>query len=341
MNAFEYDKTADSDIIDYECMHSIPGNHDLNGDEEPALAYVPVLYKLPEHRAGNREYTSIESYLRNVLCVEVLKYVYVLEASGKTRHIAKDTVSNKLTTLGIDKALQYGRAACVDIYNVQSGDDLRNHMKKKYTALSGFKNRKELETSVINAFDEIIFFLDLAYSRARKMHTALYHAGKLDGLPGGDEAFHEAVAPHKSNRLPVIFEAVAISIWSGLNADMLWQNFFFYRYVLDAAATIFLMMSGVGHEFSAREAYILYRMCENNISPEKGHGIAKTLIQKYIGGIIGVDNFMRLVENALAPFDLLTHRPATVAELVARCKLIEDPVFSYPAIPLGQSTPSS
>lgn len=341
MNAFGHDKAIDSDIIDYECLRSSTGVRDLNDDDEAAAAYVPVLYKLREHKVGNREHTFIESYLRNVLCVEILKYVYILEANGNTRNLAKEMASNKLTTLSIDKALQYGRAACADMYNVRSGDDLRNHVRQRHARLVKNMNRKELEALVVRERDETIFFLDLAYSRAREMHTALYHAGKLDGLPGGDTAFSKAMMYRKSARIPVIFEAAAISIWSGLGADMLWPNFFFYRYILAAVSTLFPIMSGKGHALSAREAYTLYRMCENNISPEQGHGIVKNLVQKYLGSIIGVDNFMRLVETALEPFDLLTRRPKTVAELVARCKLIEIPAFAYPAIPLGQNTSST
>ncbi|MDR3428086.1 hypothetical protein [Silvimonas sp.] len=345
MNVLNCNKTIDPDIVDYECLLSTSGardlTRDLSGDSSSSAAYVPVLYKLPEHKVGNREFTFIESYLRKVLCVEILKYTYILEAAGKTRTRAKEIVSNKLTTLSIDKAIQYGRAACADIYNVRSGDDLRDHVKRKHLSMAGNANRIEFEALIIRELGETIFFLDLAYSRAREMHTALYHAGKLDGLPGGDEAFGEALTYRKSARLPDILEAAAISIWSGLGADMLWQNFFFYRYVLAAVSTLLPMMSGKGHALSAKDAYILYRMCENDISPEQGHGKVKHLVQQCLGGIIGIDKFMGFVDDVLEPSGLLTNRPTTVTELITRCRVIESPVFSYPAIPLGQRTAPS
>lgn len=316
------DQNEDCDIVDSETLINHPEATHLNSQNGTQALVVPVLIPELQNNKGRRTHSPIEQHLRDVLCVSATRCVYGLQALGFSAQKSRDMVGKELSTYGIDKAMRRGRKICHLIFNVKNADDLKERELNKYHCNPSLQNNGiSKDKSVQNELFHLRH-LDQAYSRAQEIFGGIYKAQRASCEKTRTMKINDALKYRESCNSKPLPELLLISYRSRINCSWLWQSYWYYRYIFDAATSLGNLFAGFALELSTIQFYVLYRMCEEEITGEMTeHQACKHFLQNQIENLIGKDAFMSFARDNLEPLELLSRRPSTISELEDRCSL--------------------
>lgn len=340
----------DPDIIDHG---ELAAGGDAGGDN-PYLM-VPVLTPLRPLRRGRPSLDDDARQLRYFFCAWSLRAFHMARALGRNSPEAHAMLDRHVTSMTAVSAMTIGRKVCQDIMGVEAeayGKRIQQQMK----ALCAERGQEHAEAVLVDALD-LFGHLDHACKRALGLKTRIYNA--CHGPAPSDDAFGAALSPLASEDhfpLPV---AARMSLMTGVNMAWLWQDQWYYRYVLQAATALRNWTRGEDAELSLAEYYILYR-CALSANPDDDtqHGWVKCFLARQVEAFHAPrEHFLTQAEGYLREVGLLPRprtvarmfqglfperprHPRTVTELLRRCEAVSNDNGGAPLIlltprPLG------
>lgn len=308
----------DPDIVDYAFFTDPPGLIDLSGAKSTLALPIPIFIPELKETRGKRELTPFEAHYRDVLSVCAVRAMYGLEALGFTPSKARDMVGAKLTTVSIDKTIRLGRAACTRITSFQSPQAMEAWAKKKFEQMPHLAGADAIKEEAIGFELYDIPILDRTYSRAREVLMGLYNAERVKKAEKKHQHRVNSIVYRKNIPAPTLVECIAISCWTYTNVSWLWPSFWYYRFIFEAVAALGHLHQGRHADLTAMDAYVLFKMCEDDCPDNTGHDRAKQVIRHFIELPYGRAKFLAESMVVLHNLGLLEPRPKTTLELIER-----------------------
>lgn len=308
----------DPDIVDYAFYQNPEDVLNLNDSDDCQGMVVPVYSPGVTAEKGARGLSPFEEGFRDALSVHAAAALYMIEGMGFSRIQADEIVGQKLSTMSVATARKQGRESCTRVLPVSDPENFAEISKKRLVAFANKPRHEKIQE--IEEDLNLLKFLDDAFSRAKELTSGLYNAQRARSEETESKQRVAALTYRpKGFKIPLP-ELVKIAFHARQNPCWLWQSYWYYRHVLEAAVGLGHLYIGRPGELTLMQIYTIFRMSEGIVGDdETEHNFCKKFFTSGVESFVGLEAFHNHAKTVLKPLNLITQRPASVQELEARC----------------------